>query len=187
MKRPVIKFVVSGLIIGVGSLAWYSFNQPATTRLSVQPNVKGATSPDYTTKTYQNDFYTAQIPTRFLSKTKTPGNGKPFYLQELLSAPANANLYSDQLAVIVGNVPEANLKEVSAVQYRMQVARYQPLVYAWAPDGSLFFENKQNGYELDAFLLHGHTYTSIVLSGLPDRQEQLTHELSTLVTSLSWR
>jgi len=187
MKRRVtllVSLVVVAFVVGV--MHWS--NQPVVTKLTVQQNVKGADTPNYALKTYQNAYFAGQIPARFANRSSTSGVGKPLFLQQLFAAPADVNLYADQLAIAVGALPAGGLNEVADVQLRSRTPAYVPQTFSWLTSTQgIAFERVDQGYELGVFLVHDQRYVTIVLSGLSDKKTQLTHEMQQLVHSITWQ
>ena len=148
---------------------------------------KCAETPDYTLKSYSNDYFTAQIPERFTNRSSTAGKGKPILLQQLFAAPGNATLSADQLALTVGVLPSGGIQELSDVQLRTRTARYTPATFSWLPASNVAFESADQGYELSVFLVHDKQYATIVASGLNDEKERLSHEMQLFVYSIRWQ
>jgi len=186
-KRFIGLSLVSLGVLGLVGFAYWS-NQPAVTRPGSQPNVKGAETPDYAVKSYVNDHYSTDIPTRFYQRTTNRGTGQPILLQQLWSAPAGSNLYADQLAIAVGNLPAGGLDDVADVQLRHRTDDYTQLDFSWLPvERGVAFERIGQGYELGIFMKHKGLYSTVVLSGLSDKKQQLAHEMQTFVNSVIWQ
>ena len=175
------------LTLGTTGIVYWS-NQPAVTKVTQQQNVKGAETPDYSLKAYGNTDFTAQLPARFTNRTSTLGHGSPLLLQQLFSAPGGATSFADQLALQVGVLSSGAIKDLPDVQLRSRLPVYKALSFPWlnVANGAAF-ERTDQGYELDVFLTHTNRYTTIVLTGLNDKKDQLTHEMQLLVSSIQWR
>ncbi len=184
-RSAVLTVVGAFIVTGMGFAYWS--NQPAETTPTNQANVKGAETPDYTLKPYSNEYFSGQLPARFTSRSATAGTGQPLLWQQLLAAPSDANLYADQFAISVGVLPMGGLGDVSSVQLRQRSDEYTELHFSWLPADGIAFERTDQGYELGVFLRHGTRYAALVLSGLNDRKEQMTHEMQLFVNSMSWQ
>lgn len=186
MKWRIVGVSAGAVVIVVGAGFFYWSNQPVTTKITVEQNVKGATTPDYALKSYANSYFSANMPARFSNRTSITGRGQPTLLQQLFSAPGSSSSFADQLAITVGVLPTGGVQNVADVQLRARTPSYVPLTFSWLTTGTAY-ERTDEGYELDIFLTHGQDYAAIVLTGLMSSKEQLTHEMQLLVTSISWQ
>ncbi len=186
-KKWSIAFGV-GATVALASIGFFHWaNQPQVTSVKVQPNVKGAETPDYSTKSYKNIYLEMQIPTRFSEKLGAGTPHPPIVIQQLFSAPSNSGLYADQLALTIGRLPPNGLQELSAVQLRTRTATYTQLTAMWLPTSTtIAFEGSEGGYELSVFVAHDTKYAAFVFSGLSDKKVQLQHEMQLMMASLIW-
>lgn len=188
MRKRIIGSGIAGVFLVVGAVFFYWSMQPAVTKVTVQQNVQGASTPDYSLKPYSNQYFTAQLPARFNSRSSTSGTGKPILLQQLFTANSDANLYADQLALSVGFLPAGKLDDVSGVQLRSRSDAYTAVQFSWlSVEQGVAYERTDEGYELGVFLQHGGKYSTLVISGLNEKKEQLTHEIQLFVSSINWQ
>lgn len=189
-KRRLGIGVAAMVVVGVVVYVYWSHG-PSVSKISkIDQSVKGAQSPDYTTKLFQNDYLSVQIPKRYQTKTTNFGTGKPLFVQQLLASQSTggaAGFYSDQLALTVGKLPTGGLKELSDIQLRRRTSDYTALQYDWLGTNALVYENALSGYEIGLFIAGSNRYVTLVLSGTADKKEQLQHELQTLYVTLIWR
>ena len=166
--------------------AFYSWSRgPSTaTVLPAKKEVKGS-SIDVSTKTATYDQLTVQIPSRFLARQKTPGQGQPIIMQELFTVPVKStqSIFSDKLAVTIGSLAKTSLIDVSDVQLRVRDSTY--ILIEQTPS-LLIFEKTAGYYEIGAFISNKGLHASFVMTGLPEDSAALRTELRAIVSSVVW-
>ncbi len=191
MNRSRKTFVGVGLAILVPAsivvAVWA--NTPAKATLTpINGEVQGASTQELVLKPQQNDYMAYRLPERFVSRTRTDGSGSPIYLQQLFGSSSSAQtMKPDQFALTIAQLPSAELKEISGVQFRQRSTDYEQVSFAWLDTSQgIAFQKKTNSYELAVFVRHGDFYASLVQSGLVSDQKQIEHELGIVVGSIQW-
>ncbi len=181
------RIVVALLLLGIGGGLLYSWSKGSvsTTQKVQQTSVKGASTDD--TKTLTFDPFSVVVPGRFQLKTDNQSPQKPLLVQQLYIArdTAASILFGDQLAITAGELPTRSLQDVSDVVLRQRSTSYQAVTTTLA--NTYMFESKTTQYEIGVFTMSEEYYVGVVLSGPLAKQEQLKKELETISTKIIWR
>ena len=185
-KRNRYIVIVGVVVAGITTLSWWARQPSVSKPAPTASQVKAATTDDVTS--YQNDYISMQLPKRFVAKQPNVGSGKPLYIQQLLTVPLQegGGIFSDQLAIVVGVMPQAGITELSDVHLRARSPEYVAVVTNNAT--MIAYEsNKQSTYEIGYFIGHGDTYASVVLTTSAAESQKARELVKHITESLVWR
>ncbi len=177
--------LVPTALIAVFAITWWA-NQPVVSVPgSTNTQVKAAVTEEFAP--YNNDYMALQIPKRFVAKQPKIGTASTLYLQQLFTVPPQngGGVFSDQLAIVVGQLPSGGLQEVSAVQFRGRSADYTQ-VTTDIPNTIVYELANQSKYEIGYFTIHSTNYSSIVLTTTSADANKAKEQLSKILSTLQW-